>query len=81
VLKEKTIPITAYRFVCYFLIIISVVGWTGFILGEELESEIRALFITAGLIGTIMGLCFATSEWDLNPIHAIGYCLRFKERS
>lgn len=78
-LKEKVIPITASRFVCYTLIIVSVVGWTGLILSTDLPVEQRGLFFTAGLLGTIMGVCFCATEWDLNPIHAIGYCLRFKE--
>lgn len=78
--KEKTIPITKFRFSCLGIVTIGVLGWITIFI-PSLPNEVRAVGFVGALLGTILSILFCSLEWDLNPIHAIGYCLKFKEKT
>jgi len=78
--KEMTIPITKFRFGCLCIVIIAVLGWITIFI-SSLPIEVRALGFVGALIGTILSIAFCSLEWDLNPIHKLGYCLRFKNEN
>ena len=87
-LKEKTIPITLSQFAFLCLLSITLLSLYGFIShyqywnpnGIEDEGESIFAFSLAGLLlGGIFTLILASINWDINPVHAIGYCLRWKD--
>ena len=83
-LKTKTIPVTFNDFICYFLMFIVGISFLGLGLlmtiptSDMIFSMGGALCFVGILLGGIFGGIFWTDRWDLNPVHAIGYCLRWK---
>lgn len=81
-LKERTIPITLSRFGCYCFLILTAISWFGVYYSTQINTDVHemlfGLYIVGGLMGTIFSIIFCSTEWDLNPVHAIGYCLRWK---
>ncbi len=86
-LKEKTIPMTKDDFVCYGLMAIVGLGAihitliaTGVLIWNDFHLTLSAFSFVSVVLGGIFGAIFWTDRWDLNPIHAIGYCLRWKRK-
>lgn len=86
-LKEKTIPITFDDFICYLLIFVVGISILGLALlltiptSDDVFSIGGALCLVGLMLGGIFGGIVWTDRWDLNPVHAIGYCLRWKRRN
>ena len=89
-LKEKTIPISKDDFICYSLML--VVGlsitWGVLMISQSIEITeknkpeiilISSFAFVGFILGSIIGSIWWTDKWDLNPVHAIGYCLRWKD--
>ncbi len=83
-LKEKTIPIKLDDFLCYFLLFVvgvSIIGLALLIIfptDTTFFSLVGATCLVGIMLGSCLGAVFWTEKWDLNPVHAIGYCLRWK---
>lgn len=86
-MKDIIIPITGKKFGIYFTFIITGLSWIiiiyYFIVGfPDKNIDDGFLFAIAGtgmILGTIFSLIMAGSLYDLNPIHWIGYCLKFRD--
>ena len=88
-MKDVTIPLTREKFLAYLTFILTGISWVVityyFMTGIPVENtNDRIPFAMAGagiLLGTIFSFIFAGFLYDLNPIHWIGYCLKFKENN
>lgn len=84
--KEVTIPMTKDDFACYSLMVIvglsilqMVLQASGSIPMNDTNMFLTAFAFVGVILGGIFGAIWWTDRWDLNPIHAIGYCLRWKK--
>jgi vacuolar-type H+-ATPase subunit I/STV1 len=81
-MKEIVIPITGESFVKIILLIVLCCVIIGTINGLVVHNADYVIFYSIFGGFTMVFFSMLASfiyEWDLNPAHAIGYCIRFKQ--